>query len=66
MTTQFFPPRSTHAFEPWRHGEPTLDQVLGDPVMTLLLARDGLTPEQVRRTMEAVRDRLCPQLELAA
>jgi hypothetical protein len=38
--------------------EPTLEEPLGDPIMDLLLARNGLTAEDMRALVDAVRQKL--------
>ncbi len=38
--------------------EPTLDEALADPIVQLVLARDGLTSDDVRKTLEPQRRRL--------
>ena len=35
------------AFDPWRHGEPSLAEVMSDPLIHLLMQRDGLVVEEV-------------------
>jgi len=62
-------PGALRPHDPWRTGEPSLDEALADPIVHLLMARDRLRPDQVRPLMETARDRLagglCP-LTLAA
>jgi hypothetical protein len=41
-----------------RKPEPSLDDLLNDPIMHVLLARDGLKVEQVRRFLDEMRQRL--------
>ncbi|HZB91838.1 MAG TPA: hypothetical protein VE397_10380 [Stellaceae bacterium] len=38
--------------------EPPLDEVLDDPIVRLVMARDGLPPEEVRAHIESARRRL--------
>lgn len=38
--------------------EPPLDEVLDDPIVRLVMARDRLPPEKVRDHVEAIRCRL--------
>ena len=38
--------------------DPTLEELLGDPIMHLLLARNGLTAEDMRALVDAVRQKL--------
>ena len=33
--------------DPWRQGEPSLYDVMTDPIVLLLMKRDGLTPNDV-------------------
>jgi hypothetical protein len=40
--------------------EPALDELLDDPVMRIMLARDGLTAEDVRALVAALRRRGVP------
>ncbi len=37
--------------------EPALEEVLSDPIVTLLMARDGLEPGDVRDTVVAAQSR---------
>ncbi len=41
------PALSGRAADPWRSGEPTLSEVMADPIVHLLMRRDGLTPGDV-------------------
>lgn len=41
--------------------EPPLDQLLDDPIVQLVMARDGLPPEEVGAHIEAARRRLREQ-----
>ncbi|WP_162937531.1 hypothetical protein [Indioceanicola profundi] len=38
--------------------EPKLHELLDDPLVRLVMARDGLSPDEVRRVVEATSDRL--------
>jgi hypothetical protein len=38
-----------------------LDEVLEDPIVNLLMARDGWSPDDVRSHVEAARRRMCPR-----
>jgi hypothetical protein len=38
--------------------EPTLEELLVDPIMHLLLARNGLTAEDMRALVDALRQKL--------
>jgi hypothetical protein len=41
-----------------RFDEPALDELLADPMIDLVMRRDGFDAEQVRRTMEGAWRRL--------
>jgi hypothetical protein len=64
------PTQTRRAFDPWRSGEPDLDDVLADPIVHQLMARDRLRPDQVRPLMEQARHTLarglCPLNRKAA
>jgi hypothetical protein len=49
-----------------RRPEPSLDDLLDDPIMHILLARDGLTVDEVRRFVDEMKRRLRPVLCKAA
>jgi hypothetical protein len=40
------------------HDEPRLDELLNDPTLHLLLARDGVSAEELRILIERTRQRL--------
>ena len=42
--------------QPWR--EPTLDDLLSDPTLDTLLARDGVTRNELHRVIEGAREML--------
>ncbi|CEF49360.1 unnamed protein product [uncultured bacterium] len=42
--------------QPWR--EPTLDDLLSDPTLETLLARDGVTRDELHRVIEGARQTL--------
>ena len=44
----------------WIHGEPAIDDLLHDPVVILVLCRDGLTADDVRDAVAVARERLDP------
>ena len=46
--------------------EPSLDDLLDDPIMHALLARDGLTVDEVRRFLDEMKRRLQPACRKAA
>jgi hypothetical protein len=41
-----------------RRPEPSLDDLLNDPILHAVLARDGLKVEEVRRFLDEMRQRL--------
>ena len=41
-----------------RNEEPTLEELLSEPIVRLVMARDGLDVDDVRLVMERARDRL--------
>ncbi|WP_192499378.1 hypothetical protein [Skermanella pratensis] len=43
-----------------RRPEPSLDDLLDDPILHAVLARDGLTVEEVRRFLNEMKQRLRP------
>ena len=49
MVTQIF-----HA-QHWRHGEPSVDELLSGQACRLLMQRDGTTPEAVSDLLDRVR-----------
>ncbi|MCB4768803.1 hypothetical protein LGR54_09330 [Ancylobacter sp. Lp-2] len=54
---------------PLNLSEPTLDEILADPLVGLILRRDGLTPNVVRVKLDRERRRLArsaPALSRAA
>jgi hypothetical protein len=42
--------------QPWR--EPTLDDLLSDPTLEPLLARDGISKDELNRIIEGARENL--------
>lgn len=60
MTKPFAAPRETGAASAWIYGEPRIDDLLDDPVVTSLLRRDGLTGADVRAAVALGRARLGP------
>ena len=40
------------------HDEPRLDELLDDPILHLLLARDGVSADELRALIERTRQRL--------
>lgn len=52
--------RQTRSRSDWSRAgiEPSLEEVLEDPIVSLLLRRDGLTSYDVRRVTDAARRRL--------
>ena len=39
--------------ESWLHGEPSIREVMSDPLVHLVMRRDGLTPESVWAVIQA-------------
>ncbi len=39
--------------ESWLHGEPSIQEVMSDPIVRLIMRRDGLTPESVWAVIRA-------------
>ena len=44
----------------WIHGEPSLDEVLNDPVIRALMRRDGVEVETLRVLIRGVRRLAAP------
>ena len=44
--------------ERWLSGEPTLDDMLADPIVRMLMEHDGLSEDSVRRVFEEAAKRL--------
>ncbi len=42
----------------WLCGEPTLDEMLADPIVRMVMARDGVSDETVRGVFEEAAKRL--------
>jgi len=42
----------------WLQGEPEIEEMLHDPIVQLVMQRDGLTPQQLRRALRAGGERL--------
>ena len=61
---------SRRASDPWRHGEPSLAEVMSDPIVHLLMNRDGLVADQVWPVVRDAQSRLgaslCPGVARAA
>jgi len=49
-----------------RRPEPSLDDLLDDPILHAVLARDGLKVKEVRRFLEEMKHRLSPVRRKAA
>jgi hypothetical protein len=45
--------------------EPSLDDLLNDPILHAVLARDGLKVEEVRRFLDEMKQRLQPACKAA-
>ena len=50
----------------WDRGEPSLEELLSDPIFECLMRRDGLTREDVLRAVEAGRRGLYRERSSAA
>jgi hypothetical protein len=50
---------------PWIVGEPSLQELMGDPVVHAVLRRDGLSPQDLMGAIARARGRLSPALALA-
>ena len=44
----------------WIHGEPSLDEVLNDPVIRALMRRDGVEVESLRVLIRGLRRSVAP------
>ena len=44
--------------ESWLHGEPSIQEVMSDPIVHLVMRRDGLTPESVWAVIQAASVKL--------
>jgi len=47
-----------HQSESWLHGEPSIQEVMSDPIVHLVMRSDGLTPESVWAVIEAASVKL--------
>ncbi len=47
-----------HQSEAWLHGEPSIQEVMSDPIVHLVMRRDGLTPESVWAVIQAASVKL--------
>jgi len=45
-------------------GEPPLSELLADPVLQLLIKRDGISLDELRRLIDDLRERLPPKKPL--
>ena len=50
--------------DPW-HVEPRLDEVLNDPILHLLRARDGVSEPELRALIERARQRVLSRPAIA-
>ncbi len=68
--TRIAPVRATRSRDPWRSGEPALSDVMADPIVALVMRRDGLEPRDVWPLMldagGRLRGCLCRRSGLAA
>lgn len=49
-----------------RRRDPTLSEILDDPIILAVMARDGISREHVQKLMEQMRNRLRAQQERLA
>lgn len=42
----------------WLHGEPTIDEVMADPIVHLVMRSDGIKPEDVWETVRIASNHL--------
>ena len=49
--------------EHWVSGEPSVDEILADPIVRALMASDGLSEDSVRKTFEEAAKRLRARTE---
>ena len=54
--------QSSRPADPWRHGEPSLAEAMADPLVHLVMGRDGLGPDTVWPWMLEARQRLLARL----
>jgi hypothetical protein len=58
------PQLSRRSRDPWRQGEPSLCEVMSDPIIHLVMGRDGLAADRVWSVMREAQARLgrglCP------
>ncbi len=47
-----------HQSESWLHGEPSIQEVMSEPIVHLVMRRDGLTPESVWAVIQAASVKL--------
>ena len=50
----------------WLHGEPSIREVMSDPIIHLVMRRDGLTPEIVWAVIQAASVKLQVKLKEVA
>lgn len=49
---------------PWLSGEPTLAEVVSDPIITMMMRTDGVTPQALWTAIRVARRRLDTQTPL--
>lgn len=54
--------QSPRLANPWRHGEPSLAEAMADPIVRLVMGRDGLSPDTVWPWMLEARASLLARL----
>jgi len=55
-----------HQSESWLHGEPSIQEVMSDPIVHLVMRRDGLTPESVWAAIQTASVKLQAKSKEAA
>ena len=60
MTQPFAVSQNSGRHAKWIHGEPAIDELLHDPLVKLVLGRDGLTMDDLRHAVAVARARLAP------
>lgn len=50
----------------WLHNEPTVDELMADPIVHLLMRSDGIQPEDVWQTIRTVSAHLREQRQYLA
>ena len=61
MTQSSTNPAETGLTSAWIHGEPGIAELIDDPLVWLVLRRDGLTKDDLRAALACGRKRLYPK-----